>query len=147
MWGKSAFISIDNFILISTHTKQFSEAIENDLKLIMEKFPTKYVIAGGTFSHCNRKYSGTKTGSRYILYPHDTVTCYKKRTNMQFQIKKAGQVVKNQTNCILYDQRLNLIVKKDVFKNKPDEIYNGIFTIGRTEIRAKLQQEGSNKTG
>jgi hypothetical protein len=65
---------------------------------------------------------------------------------MQFQMNKAGQLVQNQTNFILYDQRMNLIPKKDVFKNEEGkEIYNGIFTINKIEINTKLEPEENRK--
>lgn len=54
-WGKIAVISIDNFILISADIG--GEAKRNhmmeDLKLIKEKLPTKYVIIGAKIKKLN----------------------------------------------------------------------------------------------
>jgi hypothetical protein len=40
---------------------------------------------------------------------------------MQFQMNKAGQLVQNQTNFILYDQRMNLIQKRMFLRMKKVE--------------------------
>ncbi len=51
------------------------------------------MIVGGTLSKgCKRYDSGDSdnTKGQYDMYPSGLATCYKKRTFMQFQRKKAG---------------------------------------------------------
>ncbi len=55
-----------------------------DLKLIKEKLPTKYVIIGAKIKKLNEQLLPTNMKH----FPDSLLTCFKKRTYMQFQYEK-----------------------------------------------------------
>lgn len=49
------------------------------------------------------------------------LTCYKKRTLFQFDSTRSNELIKEQHNFIIYDERLEL-------KNEDDK-FEGVFTV------------------
>lgn len=105
------------------------------------------MIVGGTLSKgCKRYDSGDSdnTKGQYDMYPSGLATCYKKRTFMQFQRKKAGELIKTQTNFLLYDRRLNLS-NADDYVNSKEDIYKGVFTIKNILVEIQAVDDSKKK--